>query len=409
MVLVYNQYLSKEVAFYRASEIRELLKLTERKDVISFAGGLPDPSTFPREELAEIASYVLRELGYSALQYGPTRGVTAYIKTLIEFLNRVRGVPASEEEAIIVTGSQQSLDLVARALIDPGDIVVVEEPTYLAALNAFRPRRPTFVGVPIDDHGMKVDILEEKLKRLRNEGKKVKFVYTIPIAQNPGGVTLSIDRRKRLVELAEEYDFLIVEDDVYGLLVFDDTIDTTPIKRLAPERTIYLGSFSKVLSPGMRLGHIFAPKPIADTFERIKQVLDLHTPTLTQYIAMESLKRGVIERNLPRIKQLYKAKCDTMLYALSKTMPENVWWSKPVGGMFVWVKLNTRVDTAELLPKAVERGVAYVPGKSFYHDFSGTDTMRLNFSYPTRDQIERGIEILGKLIKEVLNTQREIQ
>jgi 2-aminoadipate transaminase len=403
----YTRFLSVETQYMRASEIRELLKLTERREVISFAGGLPDPQTFPVEELAEIASYVIKEYGASALQYGPTKGVTRYILELVDFLKRNRGIEASPEEVTVTVGSQQALDILARILIDPGDYVVVEEPTYLAALNAFRPRRPNFVGVPIDNDGMIVDILEEKLRKLYAEGKRVKFVYTIPIAQNPGGVTLSRRRKEKLVELAEQYNFLIIEDDVYGLLVFEEGVDKTPIKRLAPERTIYLGSFSKVLSPGMRLGHIIAPKPLADVIERAKQAMDLHAPTLTQCIAMEALRRRTIERNIPKIISLYKAKRDAMLEALKREMPEGVWWSRPVGGMFIWLKLNANIDTSELLPKAIERGVAYVPGKSFYHDLSGIDTMRLNFSKPTIEEIDKGIRILGEIVRDSLNSLKK--
>ncbi|MCI4436829.1 MAG: PLP-dependent aminotransferase family protein [Ignisphaera sp.] len=401
----YTRFLSVETQYMRASEIRELLKLTEKREVISFAGGLPDPQTFPVEEIAEIVSYVIKEYGASALQYGPTKGVTRYILELVDFLKRNRGIEASPEEVIVTVGSQQALDILARILIDPGDYVVVEEPTYLATLNAFRPRRPNFVGVPIDNDGMIVDILEEKLRKLYAEGKRVKFVYTIPIAQNPGGVTLSRKRKEKLVELAEQYNFLIIEDDVYGLLVFEEGVDRTPIKRLAPERTIYLGSFSKVLSPGMRLGHVIAPKPLTDVIEKAKQAIDLHAPTLTQYIAMEALRRRVIERNIPKIISLYKAKRDAMLEALKREMPEGVWWSRPVGGVFIWLKLNANIDTSELLPKAIERGVAYVPGKSFYHDLSGIDTMRLSFSKPTIEEIDKGIRILGEIVRDSLKKQ----
>lgn len=400
----YSRFLSSETDLMRDPEIRELLKLTERSDIVSFAGGLPDPQVFPLEELAEITVFAFREFGVSALQYGPTRGATPYVKELVEFLWRVRGVKASPDEVVVTVGSQQALDILSRVFVDPGDYVVVEEPTYLAALNVLRIRKPRFVGVPVDDEGILVDVLEDKLRELRSEGKRVKFLYTIPVAQNPAGVTLSKRRKKRLVELAEEYDFLIVEDDVYGLLVFEDGVDTTPIRDLAPERTVYVGSFSKILSPGMRLGHVIAPKPLADVLERAKQSIDLHTPSLTQYVAMEALRRGVVERNLPRIKTLYKLKRDIMLDALQESMPEGVWWTKPVGGMFIWLKLNARVDTSQLLPKAVERGVAYVPGKTFYHDMRETDTMRLNYTKPTAEQIREGIETLAEVVREALRS-----
>ena len=399
----YTRFFSSDTQFMRASEVRELLKLTEGRRVISLAGGLPDPSTFPREELSEIAKYVIEEHGSKALQYAPTKGVTLYRQALADFLYRNRQIKVDIENIIVTTGSQQALDIIARTLIDPGDYVVVEEPTYLAALNAFRIRRPNFVGVPVDDDGMRVDILEEKLRRLRSEGKRVKLLYTVPIAQNPSGVTLSYERKRRLVELAEEFDFLIVEDDVYGLLVYRDDVDTRPLTVLDRSgRIIYLGSFSKILSPGMRLGHIVAPQPLIDMFERAKQSMDLHTPTLTQYIAAEALKRRVIENNLPKIKRLYIEKRDAMLEALEEHFVKSAWWTRPIGGMFVWVKLNADIDTSDLLKKAVDRGVAYVPGKAFYHDGSGIDTMRLNFTYPSIEDIRKGIEILASVVKEAL-------
>ncbi len=399
----YSRFLSSDTQYMRASEIRELLKLVEQRNVISFAGGLPDPRLFPLEELSEIAKEIILDSGHKALQYGPTKGTTHYRRELADFLYRNRGIKADIEEIVVTVGSQQAIDIISRTLIDPGDVVVVEEPTYLAALNAFRIRRPRFVGVPIDDDGMKVDVLEEKLRRLRSEGAKIKLLYTIPIAQNPAGVTMSPDRKRRLIELAEEFDFLIVEDDVYGLMVFESGVDNTPLKLLDRYgRVIYVGSFSKTLSPGMRLGHIVAPKELADVFERAKQSIDLHTPTLTQYIAAEALRRRVIERNLPRIRECYKAKRDAMVRKLEETFPKRVWFTRPAGGMFLWVKLNANVDTSQLLHRAIEAGVAYVPGKSFFHDYSGIDTMRLNFSYPTLDQIEKGVEILAKVVREAL-------
>lgn len=405
LVVDYARFLSSDTQYMKASEIRELLKLVEGRKIISFAGGLPDPQTFPVDQLAEIAQSVIKELGSSALQYAPTKGVTLYRKELQDFLYRNRGIKTEIDNIMVTTGSQQALDIIARTLIDPGDVVIVEEPTYLAALNAFRIRRPRFVGVPVDDDGMKIDVLEEKLRKLRSEGTKPKLLYTVPIAQNPSGVTLSLERRKRLIELAEEYDFLIVEDDVYGLLVYDPSIDTTPLKALDKyDRVIYTGSFSKILAPGLRLGHIVAPKPLADVFERAKQSMDLHTPTLSQYIAAEALRRRVIENNLPRIRELYSAKRTAMVRALEENFRfwERIWFTKPVGGMFVWVKLNASIDTSQVLPKALDRGVAYVPGKSFYHDYSGIDTMRLNFSYPSIEAIERGIEILAQVYREIL-------
>lgn len=406
MKLKYDKFLSNLTQFMKASEIRELLKLVEKKRIISLAGGLPDPNSFPIEELAKIAQEVIEVYGKKALQYAPTRGVTMFREVLMGFVAKTRGIKVPSIESIIITsGSQQSLDIISRTLIDPGDVVLVELPSYLAAINAFKIQRPEFVGIPLDNNGLRVDILEEKLKKAKEEGKKIKFLYTVPIAHNPAGVTMSIERKKRLIELAEEYDFLIVEDDVYGLLVFEK-VDTTPIKLFDKSgRVIYIASFSKILSPGLRLGYIIAEEPLVDVFERAKQSMDLHTSSLSQFIAIEVLRKGVIEKNLPRVREMYRKKRDVMLDAIEENFPEGSLWSRPVGGLFIFAWTPKEIDTYKLLPKAVEKGVAYVPGKPFFVDGSGTNTMRLNFSYPTEDDIKKGIEILGKLLKEELSTR----
>ncbi|MEM3980447.1 MAG: PLP-dependent aminotransferase family protein, partial [Ignisphaera sp.] len=338
-------------------------------------------------------------------QYMPTKGVSMYMRELLDYLYRTRGIRASQDNILITTGSQQAIDIIARAFVDEEDIVVVEEPTYIAALNAFRARKPRFIGVPIDDYGMKVDELEDKLKMLKSEGEQVKVLYTVPTAQNPAGVTLSIDRRKYLLELAEEYDFLLIEDDAYGLMIFDENIPTTPIYNLDKNgRVIYIGSLSKILAPGLRLGHVIAPKEVIDSLEPMKQIADLHTSSFNQYIAALALKKKIIEKNINKTKTLYKRKRNTMIETIENNFPRTTWYTKPIGGMFIWVKLNQEIDTELLLTKAYSKGVLYVPGKGFYHNENGKDTMRLNFTYPTINQIKQGIEILAKVIKEELNT-----
>ena len=404
-MIKYEKFFSSLTRFMRASEIRELLKLVEKKQIISLAGGLPDPNLFPIEELAEIAKEVIKTYGKKALQYAPTKGVTVFREVLAKFVMKARGIKVSNIESLIVTsGSQQSLDIISRTLIDPGDVVLIELPSYLAAINAFKIQRPEFVGIPLDNDGLRTDILEDKLKKIKNEGKRIKFLYTVPIAHNPAGITMSTKRKKHIVELAEEFDFLIVEDDVYGLLVFEN-VDTTPIKAFDKNgRVIYIASFSKILSPGLRLGYIIAEEPLADLFERAKQSMDLHTSSLSQFVAMEALRKGIIENNLPRIKERYRRKRDAMLNAIEENFPEGSQWSRPVGGLFVFAWAPEKIDTYKLLPKAIERGVAYVPGKPFFVDGSGSNTMRLNFSYPPEENIRKGIEILGKLLKEELSS-----
>ncbi|MEM1930855.1 MAG: PLP-dependent aminotransferase family protein [Sulfolobales archaeon] len=395
----YGRFVAKASELFRASEIRELLKVVEARKVISFAGGYPDPQTFPRESLARIAYEVILNYGDKALQYSPTKGVTAFRETLVKYLKNSGVKVTSEDDIIITSGSQQGLDLVSRTLIDPEDYIITENPTYLAALTAFRTARPNIIGIPIDGKGMKTEVLEERLKELKSLGKRVKFLYTIPIAHNPAGTTMSPDRKKHLLELASQYDFIVIEDDPYSFFVYDEA-DVTRLKTLDQEgRVIYMSTLSKILSPGLRVGWMLGPRQLIDVFERAKQSMDLHTSTLSQYIAKEALERGVVSETIDRAKRVYRVKRDTMLSALSENMVENSWWAKPVGGLFLMVWLPPGIDTKAMLPEAVDEGVVYVPGAPFFVDESGKNTMRLNFSYPSVDEIRTGVEILGKLVK----------
>ena len=400
----FKKFYAQRTRLMRVSEIRTILRVIEEKGVISFAGGLPDPNLFPKKELSEIASYVIREYGNAALQYSVTRGVTLFRKSLSYFMS-TKGINVPPDNILVTTGSQQALDLIARALIDPGDIIAVELPTYLAALNAFRMSEPEFIGIPIDDEGMRVDILEEKLRELSSKGKKVKMVYTVPTAQNPSGVTMSQDRRKHLLELAEQYDFLIIEDDPYSHFLFEP-IEFKHLKAMdETDRVIYLSTFSKILAPGLRIGWVVAHEDIIAILERAKQNLDLHTPTLSQYIAMEAIKRGVVERYIPIMRETYKRKRNVMLNALEDHFPPGCRWTKPVGGMFIFAYLPESIDTKEMLLKAIDAGVAYVPGRAFFVNGSGWNTMRLNFSFPSEDKIIEGVKILGRVIREELKSK----
>jgi 2-aminoadipate transaminase len=393
----YKRLFSHRTQYMKASEIRELLKLAEGKDVISFAGGLPDPQTFPVDDMARIASYVIETYGTQALQYAPTAGVTLFRKTLASWLDN-QGIKVNDDDMILVTtGSQQGLDLLTRVLIDKNDIVITEKPTYLAAINAFKPAEPRFIGIEIDDDGMKTLELEEKLRSLgMEERSKIKFIYTIPTSQNPGGVTMSMERRKHLLELAEQYDLLIVEDDPYSHFVFEP-IEFQALKTLDKNgRVVYLGTFSKILSPGLRVGFMLGPKGLVSMMEMAKQAVDLHSSSLSQYVALEAIKRGVVDKTIDKARKLYKAKRDVMLEALEEHFKGLGKWTRPVGGMFIFVYLYKNVDTKPLMYKALEKGVAYVPGGSFFVDGTGKNTFRLNFSYPTPDQIREGIKRLGE-------------
>ncbi|MDT7872095.1 MAG: PLP-dependent aminotransferase family protein [Sulfolobaceae archaeon] len=399
---MFERYLSKDTEMLRSSEIRDLLKLTEGKKVISLAGGLPDPSTFPAEEIEKITSDILKKSPERALQYSTTSGIIDFRKELVNLSAR-RGITGINENNIFVTvGSQEALFMIFNLLVDPGDTVIVEMPTYLAALNILRARKPNFIGVKVTEKGPDIDELERKVKESISNGKKPKLMYVIPTAQNPAGTTMSLEDRKRLLEIAEKYDFLVVEDDAYGFLVFEGE-SPAPIKALDKSgRVIYTGTFSKILAPGLRLGWIVASEEFTRELELYKQNVDLHTPTFTQMIAMEAIRRGVIDRQIPKIKETYRKKRDVMLSAIEKYFPKTARWSRPVGGMFVFTWLPEKIDTVKMLDDAMKRGVAYVPGSSFYYDYSGRNTMRLNFSYPSPEELEQGIKILGQTISSYL-------
>ncbi len=400
----YEKYLSSVAKSVKASEIRELLAvIRQKKDVISLAGGLPDPKTFPKEMIAKMTEKVIMEYGDYALQYSETKGIYEVREMLSEFLRDVRGFKTNPEDLLITTGSQQGLYLLGRALIDPGDVVITENPSYLAALGAFKICGADIRGVKIDEHGMKTELLEETIKKILAEGKKIKFIYVIPVAQNPAGTTMTLERKKHLIEIASKYDLLIVEDDPYSYFIYEEGVDVTPIKALDREdRVVYMSTISKILAPGLRIGWIASPKQLSRRFELIKQYLDLHSPTLNQYILAEILKSSMIKEHVKKLAPYYKEKRDIMVNAIEEYFPKEIWYTKPVGGLFVFIYVNKPgFDSGALVNIAVEKyKVAYVPGKSFHPDGSGENSMRLNFSYPSPDKIVEGIKRLGTMIKE---------
>ena len=398
--LDFEAYFSEKALEMKASEIRELLKLVEAGDVISLAGGLPAPETFPVETIKKIAQEVLEKHADKALQYGTTKGFTPLRLALANWMEKRYGIPTSKVEIMMVAGSQQALDLIGRVFINPGDIVVVEGPTYLAALNAFKYYEPEFVSIPMDHDGMRVDLLEEKLEELRKQGKKVKFVYTVSTFQNPAGVTMSLERRERLIELAKEYDFIIVEDSPYSELRYSGE-PIPPIKHFDHEgRVIYLGTFSKILAPGFRLGWIAAHPHFIRKMEIAKQAVDLCTNTLAQVIAWKYVEEGYLDEHIPKIIEFYKPRRDAMLEALEEYMPEGVEWTRPDGGMFIWVTLPEGIDTKLMAEKAISRGVAYVPGEAFFAHREVKNTMRLNFTYVPEETLREGVKRLAEVIKE---------
>lgn len=401
----YRKFYSSLAKAVKASEIRELLALIRgRKDIISFAGGIPDPVLFPKERLSKIAEEVIIQYGNDALQYSETKGILEARETISDFLLRKKSIVADAEQIIITSGSQQALDLIARVFIDPGDIIITESPSYLAALGAFKNAWAKIIGVKIDDYGMRTDILEDALRKMSpEERRRAKLIYTIPVGHNPAGVTMNGERKRHLLEIASQYDLLIVEDDPYSYITYEDA-DVSSLKSIDREdRVIYLSTISKILAPGLRLGWIVANPDIIRMIELLKQYTDLHSPTLNQFILAEAIKRGVIDEVIARAVPHYKVKRDAMLEAIRENFPDYTWYSRPVGGLFVFTYVYKDSFLADiLLEKAVkEYKVAYVPGGSFHPDGTGRNSMRLNFSFPSPEQIREGIARLAKLIKEV--------
>ncbi|MBM3471308.1 MAG: PLP-dependent aminotransferase family protein [Armatimonadetes bacterium] len=398
-MLDYESFLSTLARRTERSVIRELLKLTRPGNVISFAGGLPDPATFPIADLQEVTREVLATGGRTALQYATTEGDPALREELVRWMAK-DGIKAGRDDVLITTGSQQALDIVGRVLLDPGDVIVVELPTYLGGLQAFRNYGVEMIGVQQDDDGIDVDALHGVLVRLRKEGRRPKFLYAVPDFQNPSGITWSRGRRERLIELASEFDTLVIEDNPYREMRFLGSAPP-PITTLDAEgRTLYLSTFSKTLAPGLRIGWMAGPQPLIARCVTVKQAMDLCGPALTQAIAAVLLARGTLLERLSTVVGLYHRKRDVMIDALAREMPEGVSWTRPEGGLFLWVRLPEGMDAGAMLKVALEEeAVAYVPGQPFHADGSGQNTLRLNFSYPSEAQITEGIARLGRIVR----------
>ncbi|PLC55843.1 2-aminoadipate aminotransferase [Pollutimonas nitritireducens] len=379
-----------------SSTIREILKVTERPEIISFAGGLPAPKGFPIDVMQAAFNYVLENKGETALQYGPTEGYAPLRAWVAEDLKRV-GADVSPDEVLIVSGSQQALDMLGKLFIDPGSKVLVEAPSYLGALQSFSLFEPKYVAVPTDEGGLVPEGLTDECTA------GARFIYVLPNFQNPTGLTLDLARRKALVERCAAAQVPIIEDDPYGDLRYAGVAlpGLLGLGRAAGATVIRLGTFSKVLAPGLRLGYIVAPKPIIAKLVQIKQATDLHTASLTQMAVYETVKDGFLTTHMPMVRELYKEQCGYMLEAMDQHFPATVSWTRPEGGMFIWVTLPAHIDGSKLLARAIEQNVAFVPGAPF---FAGahpqTNTMRLSFVTVSEAKIREGIAILGKLIKE---------
>jgi 2-aminoadipate transaminase len=378
-----------------SSIIREILKFTQMPDVISFAGGLPAPELFPIREFEEASRHVLNTDGERALQYSLTEGLMPLREALAEKMGKY-GIPVEPVNIMLTNGSQQALDLIGRVFIDEGDVIVTGAPTYLGALQAFKVYSPTIEAVPVDDEGMVPDGLEKVLART-----KPKFIYVLPNFHNPMGVTLTLERRKRIVKAAAKYGIPIIEDDPYGELRFEGE-DIAPIIVLHKENVLYLSTFSKTLAPGIRLGWVVAPEEIIKKLVQAKQATDLHTSTFIQMIANDIMRRGILKAHSKVIRAAYGERRHIMTSAMEEHFPAGVTWTKPVGGLFMWVRTPEHVDTMDLLETAVADKVAYVPGTVFYPDGSGLNTMRLNFSNATPEKIREGIKRLGRVLEKAI-------
>jgi 2-aminoadipate transaminase len=391
----WDSKLSERSRDMKPSFIREILKFTQMPDVISFAGGLPAPELFPIREFEEACAHVLRSSGEIALQYSPTEGFLPLKEELAEKMNKYK-IACEPHNILLTNGSQQALDLLGRVFIDPGDVIVTGKPTYIGALQAFKVYEPRIIGVPVDEEGMQVDALEDILKR-----ETPKFIYVLPNFHNPMGVTISLERRVKLIRLAAKHGIPIIEDDPYGELRFEGE-DISPINARHKENVIYLSTFSKILAPGIRLGWVVGPEAVIRRLVLAKQANDLHTSTFVQMVTHDIMKRGILRAHSKEIRKVYGERRHTMTCAMDEFFPESVKWTEPEGGLFMWVIAPEHISTMKLMDKAVEKKVAFVPGTVFYPDGSGDNTMRLNFSNAGPEMIREGIKRLGSTLADAI-------
>ncbi len=402
--LDWEPYLASRTKRMQSSAIRELLKLTQQPDIISFAGGLPAPDLFPTREVEEACRYIIRESGEQALQYSATEGYWPLKEYLANSMHAY-GVPARPENVLLTNGSQQALDLIGKIFIDPGDYVLTGRPTYLGAIQAWDAYEARFHTVRLDDDGMIVDEIEHAYnKAVADSGRPPSFIYVLPNFHNPAGTTLTQERREKLADIATRLDIPVVEDDPYGQLRYEGE-DLPPICTYIPERTVYLGTFSKTLAPGLRLGWIVCPEVLMNRFVLAKQGADLHTGSFVQEVANDICQRGFVKQHVKTIRQVYRKRRDTMLDALSELWPDGCEWTHPQGGLFLWAQVPKPIDTVEFLHQALEEKVAYVPGVNFYpNQDGGFQAMRLNFSFCCEETIVEGIRRLGLALKKTLGS-----
>lgn len=407
MPVNWHSLYAERVERMRGSDIREILKVTAQPDIISLAGGLPAPELFPVDEYRRAFEWVLETQGAQALQYGPTEGYLPLREMLAERLSTRFNIRCGAADILITNGSQQALDLIAKLFLNPGDRVALENPSYLGAIQAFSQYQPEYTVIPMDEDGMRVDALERILADdcSGRAPRTIKFIYALPNFQNPTGRTLSLERRKRLVELSNRFGVPIVEDDPYGELRYEGE-HLPSLKSFDTQGgVIYLGTFSKILAPGFRLGWVVAHPEALEHLVHAKQPADLHTSTASQMATYQVAKDGFVDRHVERIRAFYKERRDVMLRAIEEHFPEEATYTRPQGGLFVWAELPRQVNTRELLLAAVKEQVAFVPGQGFHPDGSGEHTLRLNFSNVPPDALREGVRRLGRAIQDHLARQ----
>lgn len=391
----------------RSSEVRDLLAVTARPDIIALAGGSLDIKASNLGKVNDIVADVLTEAGPEALSYGPSEGYLGLRKFLVGFMAD-EGVECDVDDIIITQGGQQALELTAKIFVNPGDVILAEAPSYVGALNAFLSYQANVIQVKMDDKGMLINRLEDELKELAKKGVQPKYIYTIPNSQNPGGISMSLPRRKKLVKLAREYKTLIVEDSAYRRIRFEGE-DIPSLKQLDPDNVVYIGTFSKILSAGLRVGWVIAPRPIREKLVFAKQAADLCSSSLAQRIVHQFFHETPVNAHINKLINVCRRRRDTMLDALEEFFPKGIMWTRPIGGFFVWVTLPTYIDTTAMLAKAIQQKVAYVPGKAFFADGSGRNCMRLNYSFPKEKDIDEGIHRLADVIEQEMELYKRLK
>lgn len=403
MAETFDRFFSVSSQQMKKSAIREILKLTQKPEMISFAGGLPSPDSFPIDDIKKITSEVLEHDGPAALQYGTTDGDNK-LRSLLAERHKKDGLTLALNNIVITTGSQQALDLAGKIFINPGDVVICGLPSYLGGLNAFTVYGARLKGIPLDDQGMRPDLLEKTIIKLKGEGSIIKFLYVIPDFQNPTGVTMPRSRRLEIIRMAERYDFLIVEDSPYRDLRFEGTPQPLMASLDTSGRVITLSTFSKILAPGFRLAWVIGHPVLIDKIVTAKQSADLCSPAFVQKITARYMEKGLLDVNLKKTVALYRDRRDHMLRCFREFMPEGVKWTEPEGGLFLFVTLPPSMDAAKLLERAIKKNVAFVCGSVFYCNNEGQNTMRLNFSFAGPEDTCKGVSRLADAIREEMAT-----